>query len=447
MVIAGLERVPGNLEASVSPALVLKRDRASTIALCLVITVAAGLLIGIATFVASTTALLPDISPTSDAAIFGSVIGLTVAFAFGFALSGYGSAWPQWTFARQVLVVRRKTPQRLMTFLEDCHERGVLRQVGPVYEFRHIELQHRLASRITSRSSPTRLQQVALTARWPQRQPGATLRPFVPVDDRRALRRRHALKITSAVVALAVVTATLTLLDRAEITRTGAVSQKSSSLIPIEACPAKYGVPEDIPAVRSPATKSASVPPDEGRLLAYYTDAGRFIPMILGPRGWACSAGVGADGGWSIEIYPKGASDNSPMKIQANSPTCITCIYDDVCKLIPHAEAELAVPDGCSLSRTPGQIVSWVIGSPDSSASGNDVVSIVDPPHVKGYVANSGGRYYARGILLYFWGLPVVYFGYPSRSGAFGASTISCTLPNTETLLCNAILTAFSQQR
>jgi len=34
-----------------------------------------------------------------------------------------------------------------MSFLADARERGVLRQVGTIHQFRHIELQHRLAQR------------------------------------------------------------------------------------------------------------------------------------------------------------------------------------------------------------------------------------------------------------------------------------------------------------
>jgi hypothetical protein len=34
-----------------------------------------------------------------------------------------------------------------MDFLADAHKRGVLRQAGAVYQFRHIELQYRLANR------------------------------------------------------------------------------------------------------------------------------------------------------------------------------------------------------------------------------------------------------------------------------------------------------------
>ena len=35
----------------------------------------------------------------------------------------------------------------LVGFLDDAHKRGVLRQAGAAYQFRHIDLQHRLATR------------------------------------------------------------------------------------------------------------------------------------------------------------------------------------------------------------------------------------------------------------------------------------------------------------
>jgi hypothetical protein len=46
---------------------------------------------------------------------------------------------------RQQLALRRSTPLRLMPCLEDAHRRGVLRQAGAVYQFRHARLQQRLA--------------------------------------------------------------------------------------------------------------------------------------------------------------------------------------------------------------------------------------------------------------------------------------------------------------
>jgi hypothetical protein len=50
-------------------------------------------------------------------------------------------------FTRTWLTLRRQLPWSVMGFLADAHRRGVLRQAGPVYQFRHINLQHRLATR------------------------------------------------------------------------------------------------------------------------------------------------------------------------------------------------------------------------------------------------------------------------------------------------------------
>lgn len=56
------------------------------------------------------------------------------------------TAWPYFEVARIYLKLRREIPLDLMTFLQDAHERrGVLRQAGAVYQFRHIDLQRHLA--------------------------------------------------------------------------------------------------------------------------------------------------------------------------------------------------------------------------------------------------------------------------------------------------------------
>jgi hypothetical protein len=146
-VIVGFERVPGDLEAAASPAGVLKRDRSATLTLSFVTAIAAALAVGLGTFLETNKLLgIYNVSSIADGIVFGLSIGPAVGFAFGFALNGYGSMWPQWVFAREVLTIRRRVPRRLIAFLSDAHERGVLRQVGPIYQFRHIELQRRLAS-------------------------------------------------------------------------------------------------------------------------------------------------------------------------------------------------------------------------------------------------------------------------------------------------------------
>lgn len=55
------------------------------------------------------------------------------------------SAWGWFTVTRFRLVGRGRVPWRLMRFLRDAHQRGVLRQQGSVYRFRHAELRNSLA--------------------------------------------------------------------------------------------------------------------------------------------------------------------------------------------------------------------------------------------------------------------------------------------------------------
>ncbi|MEO6086884.1 MAG: NACHT domain-containing protein [Umezawaea sp.] len=54
-------------------------------------------------------------------------------------------AWGRFGLARAYLAVSGKLPWRLMAFLREAHRRGVLRQAGPVYQFRHARLRDQLA--------------------------------------------------------------------------------------------------------------------------------------------------------------------------------------------------------------------------------------------------------------------------------------------------------------
>ena len=62
-------------------------------------------------------------------------------------------AWPRWLMSRIWLARRGLLPWRLMAFLAAARDCGVLRQNGAVYQFRHIELQHRLAARHPAQST------------------------------------------------------------------------------------------------------------------------------------------------------------------------------------------------------------------------------------------------------------------------------------------------------
>ncbi|MBX9361265.1 NACHT domain-containing protein [Streptomyces sp. WAC04114] len=56
-------------------------------------------------------------------------------------------AWPRFLLTRLVLAAQRRLPWRLMGFLADARLRQLLRQSGGTYQFRHVRLQERLASR------------------------------------------------------------------------------------------------------------------------------------------------------------------------------------------------------------------------------------------------------------------------------------------------------------
>ncbi|MCI3245706.1 NACHT domain-containing protein [Streptomyces spinosisporus] len=68
-------------------------------------------------------------------------LGLTIAFT--------RTVWGPFTASKLHLASRHHIPRNLMAFLADAHQhRGVLRQVGAVYQFRHIDLQRHLARRV-----------------------------------------------------------------------------------------------------------------------------------------------------------------------------------------------------------------------------------------------------------------------------------------------------------
>lgn len=78
--------------------------------------------------------------------MLGVVAGLLFGLAFGVAFASARTSWARFTMTRLTLGLRGHLPRDLMGFLADAHERhGVLRQVGAVYQFRHVGLQRHLA--------------------------------------------------------------------------------------------------------------------------------------------------------------------------------------------------------------------------------------------------------------------------------------------------------------
>ena len=83
----------------------------------------------------------------------GLAFGLAggVVFALTFGLTGASTGY---LITVSILFIRRSLPFKLMSFLEDAHRLGLLRQAGSLYQFRHAKLQDYLARISPSVSDP-----------------------------------------------------------------------------------------------------------------------------------------------------------------------------------------------------------------------------------------------------------------------------------------------------
>jgi hypothetical protein len=84
----------------------------------------------------------------------GTTAGLVVSMAFTLGCCSVTLAWSRWRITCASLAILRRLPWRMVSFLEDAHRRGVLRQAGAMYQFRHLELQRRLADRSDNHIEP-----------------------------------------------------------------------------------------------------------------------------------------------------------------------------------------------------------------------------------------------------------------------------------------------------
>ncbi|MFE6364116.1 NACHT domain-containing protein [Streptomyces sp. NPDC057806] len=132
---------PEELATAVGPTLLLQRDRHMSILQVLkFVLIASPLMAGAAHFGW-------DAYPVSASWAFATAPLAGTATAISAVM--HHNSWARFAAVRHYLWLRRRLPRRLLPFLADAHaNRGVLRQVGAVYQFRHIGLQQRLASRV-----------------------------------------------------------------------------------------------------------------------------------------------------------------------------------------------------------------------------------------------------------------------------------------------------------
>ncbi|MFD4605675.1 NACHT domain-containing protein [Streptomyces sp. NPDC058464] len=134
---------PADTAQAASPQASLRTDRATVITRGVTL-----FAIGIA---ASTLArLLPAIHMLKEAFITSTFVPWVLAGP----LAVFLSAWGWFLITRLWLCATGRLPWRLMAFLEEAHQRGVLRQAGATYEFRHARLQEQLAASTALEPSP-----------------------------------------------------------------------------------------------------------------------------------------------------------------------------------------------------------------------------------------------------------------------------------------------------
>ncbi|UUU31681.1 hypothetical protein JIX56_18150 [Streptomyces sp. CA-210063] len=122
------------IETAVSPSALLSINRANVLFQLLVCVLLCGTLGGI----------LYELEwfRVADWFVYVVVGGLGVGLAYGLGLT----AWGHWlVLCRVWLPLTGRLPWRPSAFLRDAHDRGVLRQSGAYYQFRHARLRDRLA--------------------------------------------------------------------------------------------------------------------------------------------------------------------------------------------------------------------------------------------------------------------------------------------------------------
>ncbi|GGN56028.1 hypothetical protein GCM10011579_016660 [Streptomyces albiflavescens] len=146
--IGGLRSQHPDLSKAVGPGVILARDRRTFSAITL-----AGGLMGALVFTLAGALMLSY--GMTEVFPFISVLGIAVGLLVGFLLGLARSVWMEFLVARTALAAAGRVPWRFMRFLADAHERrGVLRQAGAVYQFRHLDLQRHLAQRHLAQRQP-----------------------------------------------------------------------------------------------------------------------------------------------------------------------------------------------------------------------------------------------------------------------------------------------------
>jgi hypothetical protein len=153
--VSGLVEEPVRLSAVWSPVALVRSDRRTALFEAMVGGLVAAVLSGSVAILGGWLLLVinnfsPDPRQTID---IGSLFG--VAWEAGFmdifvlailVMVFLMTAWGRFALTRLYLACTGRLPVRLMRLLATARDKGILRQTGPAFQFRHLKLQDRLAS-------------------------------------------------------------------------------------------------------------------------------------------------------------------------------------------------------------------------------------------------------------------------------------------------------------
>ena len=195
--------------------------------------------------------------------------------------------------------------------------------------------------------------------------------------------------------------------------------------VPVVVCPTDAAISGGPTYPIRPSVTLAGLP--AAARLALYADSTGHV-VVLAPRGWKCSAGLGVDGSGGLAVYPSdGTAATDPYNVTpapaaavslSTDGACSGCIFGSVCAYLPNAPIVRSGGFSCQRTIPPREVLTH---------ASETLTRFEDPGGVHGTGRPSGGVNVAMGLVM-------------MQSDIDTDWTSTCTLPDPERDLCNTIL-------
>jgi hypothetical protein len=195
-----------------------------------------------------------------------------------------------------------------------------------------------------------------------------------------------------------------------------AANANASVRVPVRTCPTTYGIPGDHPTRATHATLAITA--KQAKDLTAWSGGG--TPVVLSPRGYDCTALVGADGGVHLRVAPPDAPKSGPAIDVDVEGSCVGCIAALACGLFPRAVHDTGFK--CHTPSPKQEKVATLLPT---------VRAFNDPPGVHGSGVPSGGRLRAVGVVVYV----------PDQTTF--AARMTCALESSAAASCSTVIADF----